>query len=326
MPVSRPAGARGMAGANALPRPSLAPLRVKLSPPRHPRRLALVVAAVGGTLTGAYLGWFRDSSFASVRKVEVSGLSTARADRLRNELDAAARHMTTLDVDAGALWQAVHGDPLVRSISADGDFPHTLRIQVTLNLPRALLSYDGRTVAVAGDGTLLRGLETGALPTIAVARPPGGERVGPGRARALVAVAAAAPDGLRSDVDSISEQPGQGIVARMHNGPLVIFGGGRRLASKWAAAAAVLANGSSAGASYIDVTNPADPVAGGSSISSSGQSDPSSSAVGGTAGTGGAAASSTASAAPAATLPTPTQTPSATTSSTPTAAPTSPRP
>jgi hypothetical protein len=76
-------------------------------------------------------------------------------------------------------------------------------------------------------------------------------------------VAAAAPRSLRERIERIRSLPAKGFVAYLRDGPQVILGDGSRLAAKWAAAAAVLADGASRGASYVDVRLPDRPVAGG---------------------------------------------------------------
>ena len=48
----------------------------------------------------------------------------------------------------------------------------------------------------------------------------------------------------------------------LRDGPQLYFGDAGRLTAKWDSAVAVLANSSSAGAAYIDVTDPSRPAAG----------------------------------------------------------------
>ena len=55
----------------------------------------------------------------------------------------------------------------------------------------------------------------------------------------------------------------QGLAATLESGPKLYFGGGSRLAAKWGAAAQVLADRTSKGASYLDLRVPERPVAGG---------------------------------------------------------------
>jgi len=250
----------------AVPRTGLR-LRRSLAIQRAFRRRGFVIAALAAlAISVLYVAWFRDSSFASVDHVSFSGLATRDAGRLRAELTAAAQKMTTLDVDEGALSAAVARDPLVRSVSAEGDFPHTLRITVVLKLPVARLQSHGRTVAVSADGTLLPGLQVGSLPNLSVGSLPRASRVRDARTLALLAVSAAAPAPLLAHVAAVGFVSGKGIVARLTNGPAIVFGDGARLAAKWAAGAAVLAQSSSAGAAYVDVRDPEQPIAGGVSM------------------------------------------------------------
>jgi hypothetical protein len=236
---------------------------VRLRLTAQARRRAVVLAALALLLAVGYVAWFRDSTFVHVDHVTVTGLSTPGAGRLRAELTAAAGRMTTLDVDEGALRAAVGHDPLVRSIAATGEFPSTLRIDVVLNLPVAELRAGGRTLAVSGDGTLLPGVRAGSLPTVAVKALPHGRTVGEPRTLQLVSIAASAPSPLRPRVDAVVAAAGKGFVAQLRGGPAIVFGDARRLAAKWAVAAAVLAHGSSSGAAYVDVHFPEQPIAGG---------------------------------------------------------------
>jgi hypothetical protein len=48
----------------------------------------------------------------------------------------------------------------------------------------------------------------------------------------------------------------------LRDGPQLYFGESSQLTAKWDSAVAVLANASSAGAAYIDVSDPARPAAG----------------------------------------------------------------
>jgi cell division protein FtsQ len=77
-----------------------------------------------------------------------------------------------------------------------------------------------------------------------------------------VRLLAQAPYQLLPKVQLASSDATHGLVVQMRNGPRVYFGAADRLAAKWDAVAAVLAAPSSAGAGYIDVTDPARPAAG----------------------------------------------------------------
>jgi cell division protein FtsQ len=239
--------------------------RVASAGPVHWRRRLLATLLLAAVLTAAYLLWFRDSSLVRVERVQVTGLSAAPdAAQLRAALTDAGQGMTTLHVDQSRLEQVVSGSPVVHAITVTPDFPHGLLIRITENRPVALLSTGGHNVPIAADGTLLEGVDAATtLPTIRTTAQPSGHRLGAGPALDRVAVAAAAPPALLPKVASITIQPGKGFVAQLADGPAIWLGGDARLEDKWAAAAAVLAQQSSQGATYIDARLPERPVAGG---------------------------------------------------------------
>lgn len=223
--------------------------------------LALAAAVLGA----GYLLWFRDSSLVRVERVAVTGLDTPDGPRVRAELAAAARNMTTLHVDESALQAAVRNEPLVRSLSVESSFPHKLVIQVVENRPVAMLTAGGRELPVAPDGTLLPGARSEtSLPAIRLrVLPARGGRIESPSVRLLVAVAGAAPAPLLGRMSFVSREPGRGLVVGLRQGPSIWLGEPVDLAAKWQAAVAVLAQPSSRGASYIDVRMPSRPVAGG---------------------------------------------------------------
>lgn len=232
---------------------------------RHGRRRLVALAVLAAVLAAGYLFWLRDSSLVRVTHVSVSGVAASTdGARVREKLVAAAERMTTLHVNADALRHAVADEPTVHAISVQADFPHGLKISVIENRPVALLVGPGRSVAVSGDGSVLAGskLPSG-LPTVKVTALPGSVRVQQAGTLDRVAVADAAPARLLPQIEWLAIQPGRGVVAQLHHGPTVIFGRPIELARKWAAATAVLAQHSSAGATYVDVRMPERPVAGG---------------------------------------------------------------
>ena len=227
------------------------------------KRRLLLALAVLALLATVYYGWFRDSSFVAVKDVTVSGLTTEDAPKIRARLIAAARDQSTLHVDKDALMAALPAGSAVADLRITTDFPHGMRIEVIQSSAVAVLVAPGRRMPVAADGSLLSGVRAANVPAIHVGALPGSGRLGRGRAQELVAVAAAAPRPLRTRIERIRKLPGKGLVAYVERGPQVILGDSTSLAAKWAAAAAVLADGASRGASYVDVTFPDRPVAGG---------------------------------------------------------------
>jgi cell division protein FtsQ len=230
-------------------------------PRRPPARVVGACGAVLALLAGGWL-WLRDSSLVAVRQVSVSGLSGPDAPRVRAALQDAGRDMTTLHVRNGQLATAVAPFPAVRAVEAHANFPHRLRIVVHEHVAvGAIVGPTGR-VAVAADGTLLRDTTTSGLPTIDAPATPGGDALTDRRARRALALLAAAPPALRARVRRVYLGP-RGLTAPLQDGPVLFFGGGERLNAKWAAVAVVLADRSSAGASYLDVRLPERPAAGG---------------------------------------------------------------
>jgi cell division protein FtsQ len=231
-------------------------------PPKVRRRLiAALLLAVA--LLALYRFWFKDSSFVRVEHVTVSGLTTRDAPRIRLALTAAAHDMSTLNMRDGALNAAVSSFPVVKSVVARPSFPHTLKIHVIEEQPAAVLAVGGQRLLLAPDGSVLRGVVTGH--PLALIRSSGTvpqdtltDRI----PLSALHVAAAAPAELADRIISVTHGK-QGILVHLREGPELIFGNDRRAAAKWAAIAAVLADPSSKGASFVDVRTPGRAFGGG---------------------------------------------------------------
>jgi cell division protein FtsQ len=235
------------------------------------RRLRIALLAVLVTLpllAGGWL-WLRSSSLVSVEHVRVSGLHGPEARAIERALAGAAGHMSTLDVHAGALRAAVTSFPVVRTVRAIPSFPHGLRIEVTEQLPVAALTIGGTRTAVAADGVVLGpALLSGSLPALsdgqgAAAAPLAGQHLKSQSLLAELTVLGAAPKALERVTARVFTSAGnQGLTVAMRDGLLVYFGDGARPHAKWLSLARVLADPSSAGASYIDERLPERPAAG----------------------------------------------------------------
>lgn len=235
----------------------------KRRPPRWLNLRALTAVTLAGLLVGG--GWFalRDTGLVAVQEVEVTGATGAQAGAIRDALTAAGRDMTTLHIEQDALDDAVAEFPVVRSVAATADLPHTLRVRVNEHTPVAALASDGApAVPVAGDGTVLRGVLADGLPTIDEALPPAGDRVTERRTRKLLALLDRAPTPIRAKA-ARAYLGGRGLTVRLRDGPLVHFGSGARLRAKWASLVAVLSSPESRGATAIDVRVPEHPAAAG---------------------------------------------------------------
>jgi len=240
----------------------LAVVAVRRMSPRLKRRLlALAVACI--TLALGYQLWFRDSSLVEVQRVQVTGLTTSDAKRVRAALTSEAKTMTTLHIDRAALERAVEIYPVVRSLEVTPDFPHGLRIRAIEYQPAAIAVSGGTRVPVAGDGTILHGVNVdGHLPTVEVEGAIGDKILDDPTARGAAAVAGVAPAVLRTRIDDV-EHTGEGFVANLRDGPELIFGRAAQLRAKWAAAARILADLEARGASYLDLRLPGRPAVGG---------------------------------------------------------------
>jgi cell division protein FtsQ len=170
--------------------------------------------------------------------------------------------MTTLDVSMSQLRTAVAPFPVIADLRVSTQFPHGMRIRVIERPPVATVSVGGRSIAVASDGTLLHDLVVSSpLPVVPITVPPGGPRL-TGPALRATELLASAPAQLLARIGQVTTMPGHGLVAQIRAGPSVYFGDASTARAKWIAATAVLADPGSAGAAYIDVTDPGRPAAG----------------------------------------------------------------
>lgn len=243
--------------------------RSRLRRPRLPLRrrrlrLALALAAIGAVVLGG--GWLllRDSSLVSIDHVTVTGVYGSDAAGIAHALDGAARRMTTLDVRTSRLRSALAGYPDIKGLQVSTRFPHGLVIRVLQLLPVGVVEVGARRIAVTGDGTLLPNITPATqLPLISLAVPPSAGRLTRAGAIGAARLLGAAPYQFLSRISGVSWQGEHGLVAALRNGPSIYFGQASELAAKWTAAVAVLGDTNSAGASYIDVTDPQRPAAGG---------------------------------------------------------------
>jgi cell division protein FtsQ len=223
-----------------------------------------VLAGVLLTATGLTLGWlwFRDSSFAAVERVTITGSGSSEQEQVRDALETTATGMSTLRVDEAALENVVEPFVSVAGLRIRPDFPHDLRIEVIEHEPVATVRTGGSSVPATGGGLLLDGVRSGALPTVTTTAPLQRRRVSDERTLAALSVAAAAPPELRARSERLF-YGGSGMTLELREGPDLIFGSAGDARAKWLAAARVLADESSAGATYLDLRVPKVVAAGG---------------------------------------------------------------
>jgi cell division protein FtsQ len=258
---------------------------------RRRLRMTLLAALGALALAAGVLLFLRHSSLAAVERVRIAGVHGADAAQIDAALTHAARGMSTLDVKRGTLLAAVARFHVVRDLRVSPSFPHGLHILVIEQPPVAVLLADGGRTAVAADGVVLgSALVTGALPSVHVGGvdPLPGQHVADASTRAELSVLGGAPSTLLGWVQRVSMGP-EGLTVTMRDGLAIYFGNATRPHAKWLAAARVLADPSSAGASYLDVRLPERPAAGstaadgfadsGSSTTQVGATDPSAAAL-----------------------------------------------
>jgi cell division protein FtsQ len=245
------------------------PLSFALPRSAAARRLGIALAVLA--LLGG--GWLllRKSPLVSVEHVQIVGVQGVDAGRIDAALQGAARGMSTLSVNVAALHAAVAPFHVVKDLSVSTSFPHGLRIDVVEQLPVAVLSAGGAHTAVAADGVVLGPALPGLLAservplpaiTLAAGSPmPLGGVVENATARAELTVLGAAPRVLLGWVSKVFTGP-EGLTVAMRNGVLIYFGDPTRPHAKWLSGARVLADPSSAGATYVDVRAPERPAAG----------------------------------------------------------------
>jgi cell division protein FtsQ len=227
---------------------------------RHARLIVIAVALVA-TLAAAFL-WLRDSSLVQVRNVDVVGVSSSEGQQVKDALRSAALEMTTLDVHADQLRDAVSGFSSVAGIRVQPHFPHDLTIEVTERQPVAAVDIGGEEIPVGAGGRLMRGVRAGGLPAIKALRFAPGDRLADPQALAEVGLLAEAPEALRAKVARAYSGP-KGLTLDLRAGPSLYFGADTDIEAKWKAAAAVLAAPAAAGAVYLDLRVPDRVAAGG---------------------------------------------------------------
>jgi cell division protein FtsQ len=224
------------------------------------RVLAGLLLAVAGVTLGWL--WFRDSSFVAVERVTITGSGSSEQAQVRQALETAALQMTTLRVDEAALEQVVEPFASVAGLRVRRDFPNELRIEVIEHEPVATVKSGGSSVPTTGGGLLLDGVRADDLPEVATKAPLAGRHVTDARTLAALRVAAAAPPALHARAERLFHGTA-GVTLELRDGPELIFGSGDDARTKWTAAARVLAEASSAGATYLDLRVPKLVAAGG---------------------------------------------------------------
>lgn len=230
---------------------------------RRRLRIAAICLTVAVPLLGGGWLWLRHSSLVAVEHIRITGVHGPQAHAIESALRDGAKGMSTLDAKPSTLEAAVARFPAVSAVRAIPSFPHSLRIAVTQQPAVAALLVGGIRTAVSGRGIVLgQSLPTSSLPTVADDAVPGpGSQLRNVLVLEALSVLAAAPAAL----DHLAAKAyfgSRGLTVEMRNGLQVLFGDATLPHAKWLSLASVLADKSSAGATYVDVRLPGRPAAG----------------------------------------------------------------
>ncbi|MDO9357215.1 MAG: cell division protein FtsQ/DivIB [Solirubrobacteraceae bacterium] len=249
----------------ALSAPALSPshlLRLAKGRMPTPRR----AAKIGGILFGVLATLVVILLFTPVahpRDLQVEGVTGSSAQRIRTALEESGGSQSTFMVSEAKLMEAVQGYPEVAAVEVDAHPPFRLDLTVVMRPPVARVQTGGRSVVVAGDGTILERASSAKVPrvdaTISNVRLAGSRVTG---GRGALAVLAAAPEELLGFARTIRAGD-SGLELVLARGPRLIFGNATLAKDKWVAAAAVIADGAAARATYIDLRVPSRPAVGG---------------------------------------------------------------
>lgn len=200
---------------------------------------------------------------AHPRDLQVTGATGGSAGEIRTAIEDAARGQSTFRVSKDDLMAAVASYPEVAEIKVDAQPPFRLDLTVVMRPPVGRAQIGGRVFTVAGDGTVLQRADEAAVPkldhSLGSLLLRDGHLVGDGGA---LRVLGAAPEQLL-DLIRVLRRGEAGLEIELQRGPRLIFGNADNAASKWAAATAVLAEGSAVRATYVDVRVPGRPAVGG---------------------------------------------------------------
>ena len=248
-------GGRRSAGRRSA-RPGPLPNRRRRAPLPARQRYSLQAAGVITVL--AVVGWLLWlGPVLAVRSVQVDGLSTLTAERVR-EAAQIPDGVPLLRADVGAVEDRVGQLPQVRSVQAARGWPDRIVITVAERVPVAVVGAPGRRSLVDAEGILFDTV-SGDPPRGVV--PLEVDDPGPGDAATMAGLAAirALPVGLRDDVERVAAPGPEEIELTMVDGTVVAWGGADESATKGQVLVALLdriGDGELEPAEMIDVSAP----------------------------------------------------------------------
>jgi cell division protein FtsQ len=205
----------------------------------------------------------RETSIFAVQRIEVEGAPPALAAQIRTALGP-LEGKSLVSFSSAAANRRLADLPQVARVSYDRDFPHTLKVTVTVEQPIAVLRKAAEAWLVSASGRVLEELRPGTyppLPRIWLAAETDVAVGAPVETGDAVTVAAALRGAhFPAHVLSVQDNGAGRLVVELAGGREVRLGDLTNLAVKLAVAAAIVPK--STGASYIDVSVPTRAVAG----------------------------------------------------------------
>jgi cell division protein FtsQ len=221
--------------------------------------------AVGCTLLavagGAYLVAL-DTSIFAVRKISVTGAPRWLAARIRATLGPIEGTSLVSFSQADAERRLI-ALPQIASVAFDRDFPHTLRVKVSVEKAVVVLRKGSEGWLASSSGRVLAALGAGPYPALPRLWLPAATDVSVGgsiEAPQALQVAAALRGARLPHVLAVRGVAGHDLVVELVGGRELRLGDASNLALKLAVAAAILPRAE--GARYVDVSVPARVVAG----------------------------------------------------------------
>jgi cell division protein FtsQ len=228
------------------------------------RRLRLFIFVVGGISLLAAAWFIIDSPLFSARHITVTGNAHETAAQVVAQAGLAS-HPPLLDVDAGAAAARIEQLPWVRSASVRVSWPDSVRIAVTEEVPRLVVSVPGgRWDTLSADGRVLA-VTAGAAPAglvlLTVPQAPGATgTVLPARDDVGLRVATTLPPSFVAQVTGVTVEPGGWVQLSMTTPIAVDIGTDAQLTAKYEDVTSILAGATLHNGDVIDVSVPDAPT------------------------------------------------------------------
>jgi cell division protein FtsQ len=237
-----------------------------IPPPPPPRHRPVVVVLAALLLVGVAVGAYfvaRETTLFALKRIEVEGAPPSVAAEIRAALKE-YRGESLVAFDSGQAARRLSSVAEVADARFDRAFPHTLRVQVRLERPIAVLRRGADAWLVSASARVLRKLERPypRLPQIWVPRSVdvtvNSTLGGPG-ARGVAAVAPLRPLRVGADVRQVLTADGE-LTLVLTSGTELRLGNSGDVRLKLSIAKQLIPL--TTGAAYVDVSVPERPVAG----------------------------------------------------------------